>query len=280
MSKSKTLRSVHWLLLVVIVLALVWAGIWRLQGGKWERVETASMGTSAPVGSLLWVEPTDFKDLKVGDFITFHPPGSKKVTYSHRVYSINDNGTISTKGQITSPDPWEIRSDDVVGRVTATWQGVGWIVGAAPVLFGGGLILWLITRKLRDASWRLPFAIVGTTLILSAVIVIYRPLVQAEQLGFAPVASGAKATYVSTGLLPLRLRAYHGEHVDLRDGEVGSVTAVKKDSYGRYGVSLHPHLPLWWWAVLIFACFIPAVWTLTVGLPAQAPPKRRAESSA
>lgn len=277
MTESKVLRVVQWLLLAVIVVGLVWAGVWRVQGGKWERVETASMGTTAPVGSLLWVEPTDFKELKVGDFITFHPPGSTGQTYSHRVHTINANGTIGTKGQITNPDPWEIRSGDVVGKVTMTWKGVGWIVKAAPVLFIGGLVLWLIIRKLRDESWKLPFAIVGASLILSLAIVIYRPLIQAEQLGFAPVAGGAKATYVSTGLLPLRLKAYHGGHVDLRDGEVGSVVSDKKDPYGRYGVSLHPHLPFWWWVVLILVCFIPALWTLVVGLPPAAPPKRRAE---
>jgi signal peptidase I len=277
MSTSTVVRAAHWLLLTLIVAALVWAGAWRLDGGKWERVETASMGTTAPVGSLLWVEPTDFKDLKVGDFITFHPPGSKNQTYSHRVSAINPNGTIRTKGQITNPDPWELHSGDVVGKVAMTWKGVGWIVKAAPVLFGGGLVLWLIIRKLHDKSWKLPFAIVGASLIISAAIVIYRPLIQAEQLGFAPVDGGAKATYVSTGLLPLRLKAYHGEHVDLRDGHVGSVTSDKKDPYGRYGVSLHPHLPFWWWVVLILACFIPAMWTLIVGLPPEPPPKRRAE---
>lgn len=280
MTASKAFRVVQWILLGGIVLALVGAGVWRLQGGRWERVETASMGTSAPVGSLLWVEPTEFADLEVGDFITFHPPGSTGQTYSHRVHTINADGTISTKGQITSPDPWQIRSDDVVGKVTMTWKGVGWIVKAAPLLFGGALVLWLIIRRLRDQSWKVPIAIVGVALLLSLAIVVYRPLIRAEQLGFAPVDGGAKATYVATGLLPLRLTAYEGEHVDLRDGQVGSVMADKKDPYGRYGVSLRPHLPFWWWVVLVLACFIPAIWTLIVGLPPQTPPKRRADPSA
>jgi hypothetical protein len=279
MSELRFLRVINWLLLSLVVTGLVWAGVWRLSGNKWERVETASMGTVAPVGTLLWVEPVNFDSLKVGDFITFHPPGQRNVTYSHRVNTINSDGTISTKGQITSPDPWRLTSDDIVGKVAMHWKGVGWIVKAAPVLFIGGFIVWLIVWRMKDQRWKVPVGVVGASLILSLAIVIYRPLIQADQLAFAPVHAGAKATYVSTGLLPIRLQAHKGPYVDLRDGHVGSVVSTVKDKQGRYGVTIHPHIPTWWWGVLILLCFIPAFWTLAVGMPPEVEPRRRAERS-
>jgi signal peptidase I len=277
MSELRFLRVINWLLLTLIVAGLVWAGGWRLSGNKWERVETASMGTVAPVGTLLWVEPVKFGSLKVGDFITFHPPGQPDVTYSHRVHMINSDDTITTKGQITSPDPWRLTSSDIVGKVAMKWKGVGWIVKAAPVLFIGGFALWVIIWRMKDERWKIPVGVVGAALILSLAIVIYRPLIKADQLAFTAVPSGAKATYVSTGLLPVRLQAYKGEHTDLRAGHVGSVTSEVKDKQGRYGVSIHPHIPFWWWVVLSLLCFIPAFWTLAVGLPPEVAPRRRAE---
>jgi len=235
-------KVLGWLLLAVVVASLAWAGIWRLNGGHWERVETASMGTSAPVGTLLWVEPTNFSDLKVGDFITFRPPGQPNVTYSHRVYTVNADNTISTKGEIAAPDPWRLHASDVVGRVDMRWWGVGWLVKAAPVLLIGAIVLRLLVWRLRTPRWKLPVSIVGASLLLAMAVVIYQPLTRAQQLAFVGEAGGARATYISTGLLPLRLEAVNGGHADLRAGQIGSILSTHADSHGKYPVSLKPHL--------------------------------------
>src|SRR5262245_18950348 len=50
---------------------LVW---WWATGGTWEIVSTPSMGRAAPVGTLLWVKPTEIDDIRVGDVVTFHTP--------------------------------------------------------------------------------------------------------------------------------------------------------------------------------------------------------------
>jgi hypothetical protein len=163
----------------------------------------------------------------------------------------------------------------VVGKVVARWWGVGWLVAAAPLLIVGGILLWLLVWKAVARSWRLPVGIVGTSVLLCLVIVIYHPLVRAEQLSFAPGADGARATYVSTGLVPLRLQAVDGGHVDLRDGQAGSVVATHADRDGRYFVHLHPRLPISWWLVLALGCFLPALWTLIVGLPPEAEPRHQ-----
>ncbi|KRC48997.1 MULTISPECIES: S26 family signal peptidase [unclassified Nocardioides] len=255
----------QWLLLAAVVVAVTAAGAWRLGGGRWERVETASMGTAAPVNSLLWVEPTDFDALQVGDFITFHPPGDSSVSYSHRVAAVHGDGTVETQGDITARDPWRVTEGDLVGAVVWTWPGAGWLVVAAPVLLLGGLLLAAAVAMIRRRDWRLPVAIVGGALLLSVAIVVHRPLVRAQELGFGEVAGGARATYVSTGLAPVRLEAHRGPHVDLHDGEVGSVLITHKDADGRYGISMHPRIPFWWWVVLVAVCFLPALGAFASG---------------
>ena len=278
MTSARVLRLTHWVMVATVITCVVAAGAWRLTGGRWERVETPSMGTVAPVNTLLWVEPVRFGDLRVGDIITFHPPGDPSVTYSHRVAVVHEDGSVGTTGEISAPDPWRLGPADVVGRVVMRWQGVGWLVVAAPILLVGVAVV-LLLRRLSATSWRLPVTIIGVSLVLSVAIVVHRPFVQAEKLGFAAAPGGARASYVSTGLLPLRLRAHDGPYVDLRDGQVGSVLVTRKDSTGRYGVTLHPHIPLWWWLLLVGGCFVPALWAAVVGVPNRPEPKRRATGS-
>lgn len=246
---------------VLLAVTVVLVG-WRLHGGRWVRVETASMGTEAPVGTLLWVAPADFETLEPGDLVTFHPPGDRSVTYSHLVESVHDDGTFSTQGRISAPDPWRITRDDLVGKVVLRWPGVGWLVLAAPVLLSGGLLVVLVVLRIRTRELKLPVAVVGGSLVLVIALVVYRPLTRAEQLSFVPVDDGARATYVSTGLLPLRLTAPGADPVTLRDGEVGSVHTPgreRADGGSRFAVSLHPDIPLGWWAALVAACFLPAL---------------------
>ncbi|WP_323791223.1 hypothetical protein [Nocardioides sp.] len=242
-------------LLLVFIVVCLW---WRLGGGEWQRVETPSMGARAPVGTLLWVAPVDADDLRAGDFITFQPPGTP-TTYSHLVTAINDDGTLATEGVISGPDPWALSPGDVVGRVEATWHGVGWLVAAAPVLLIGGFLVAAARRLVRRPS-RLPLTLVLGAVAFSVAITVYQPFIGAQQLGFtADEQGGAEATYVGTGLLPIRLEA--GDQADavvLSAGSVGSVHVQDSDQEGLVSVSLSPAVPLWWWAPLVGACFVPA----------------------
>lgn len=236
---------------------------WRIDGGTWERVETPSMGTVAPVGTLLWVKPVDFDSLRPGDFITFRPPGSTGQTYSHRVLGRDSDGRITTKGVLSSPDPWHLSAPDVVGSVRMRWQGVGWLVAAAPVLVAGAFLALLVAQVARP-RWQTPLVLVVVAVTLSAVIAWYRPLVDAEQLSFAPAPDGgADATYVGTGLLPIRLTAHRGPSVVMRAGEVGSVHVSSVDDAGKLRIHLAPAVPPWWWAVIVAICLAPAVGSTT-----------------
>ncbi len=260
MTTQRIVRGCAWASLAAILALAAFAGLWRLQGGRIERVETPSMGTVAPVGSLLWVKPVDASRLRPGDFITFHPPGEPQTTYSHRVFRIYPDGTIGTKGVISAPDPWRLTSQDIVGQVRMTWPMAGWLVRTTPVLVIGSFLLALGVGRLRR-RWRGAAAMVGASLVLCTAIVVYRPFVAAEQLAFAPHGDGARATYVSTGLLPIRLQADQpgGAHVDLRDGQVGSVRVAAAGRRSHYAVRLSPAVPLRFWLLLVGACFAPAL---------------------
>ncbi len=254
-------RVAAWAGVALLLGAVLALGGWRLHGGRWVRVETASMGTTAPVGSLLWVAPTRYADLRKGDLITFTPPGHDR-TYSHLVRSVEPDGTLRTQGRITAPDPWRLGPEDVHGRVVMVWKGVGWLLLAAPVLLGGGLLVAALATWFPDRAARSSVALVGAALVIVAALVVYRPLTRAEQLGFEQVNGGARATYVSTGLVPVRLRAQGGNAVVLRDGEVGSVLAPaqrRSEDQARFEVAVSPQLPLGWQAALVGLCFVPVL---------------------
>lgn len=260
-------RAAGWVVVAVLVVFIVFCGVWRATGGRWERVETPSMGTVAPVGTLLWVRPVSFAKLEPGDFITFHPPGRSGVTYSHRVYERNADGTISTKGVIPAPDPWRLRAGDVVGQVKMRWWGVGWIVAAAPILLVGFVIVALVRRVLHR-DWKLPATVLLGAVVVTAAIVWYKPFLNAQQLAAAPAKTGGvEVSYVGTGLLPIRLSAREGASVVIRAGQVGTVQVVKADANHRLAVNLSPAVPWWVWLGLVLGCFSPALYSLVVGFP-------------
>lgn len=243
-------------------------GYWYATGGRWLIVQTPSMGRSAPVGTLLWVEPTD--DLHVGDIISFHPPGNPQVTYTHRIDVIAADGTITTQGDGNAvADPWRLHRSDVTGVVAMRWWAVGWLVRAAPVLIIGGLLLAVLVRRFTAVRWKLPATTVGLAALAAVAICVYRPLMRAQLVVFEHVGAAhhaAQATYVSTGLLPVRLTAAGARPVVLNNGEFGTVVADKVGPDGRFTATVDAALTWWMWAALVLICFVPALWSVAVGL--------------
>ncbi len=235
---------------------------WRVAGGSWVRVETPSMGTAAPVGTLLWVKPVAADLLRVGDLVTFRPPGSQGVTYSHEIRTVHPDGTFSTQGRLTAPDPWRITAHDIVGKALLRMPGAGWLVLVSPILGLGGLLVWLVTSRLHDRDLRLPVVVVGASVVLAVALLVHQPLTRAERISFVPDDAGARATYVSTGLLPVQLSAPGAETVVLTDGEVGSVLARRGTDVAagqQFTVVIRPAVPWSWWVVLAGCCFVPAI---------------------
>jgi hypothetical protein len=258
-------RVLAWTALLGVVALLLFSLWWRVEGGRWMRVETPSMGTRAPVGTLLWVRPAPFDTLQPGDFITFHPPGRPDLTYSHLVHARNADGTLTTKGVIPAVDPWRIGPSDVIGTVRMQWWGAGWLVAAGPMLLAGGCLVMAV-RAVVSKRWKAPVALVLGSVVLVATVLWWRPLLGADRLAVAPDASGGvTVTYVGTGLLPVRVSAEGGGTVVLSDGEVGSVETAPGSADRLNLIRLGPAITWWWWVLLVAVCFVPALARLVTG---------------
>jgi hypothetical protein len=261
--------------LAAVLAALAGCALFRVTGGHWERVESPSMGTAAPVGTLLWVRPVDVDQLRVGDVVTFHRPDvDDGPVYSHRVRALLTDGTFETRGDLSGDDQWRVTADDLVGRVVWAWPGVGRLVEATPVLVAGALLTAIVVSLVRR-SGRLPLAVVGAAFTLSAAMVVHQPLTAVEQLGPAePVSAGAAPSVrlVSTGLLPVRLASSAGESVELGPGQDGVVTP--EADAGRLQLDLRPAVPAWVWVLIVLGCLLPAVVSSWTGGPADAPRSR------
>lgn len=245
-------------LLAVVLVAAAGALAWRVAGGQVVRVETPSMGTTAPVGSLLWLRPVAVADLAPGDVVTFHPPGEPDTTYSHLVDEVRPDDTFTTRGVISGEDTWTLEQADVVGRVVAVWSWAGWFVVMAPTLIVGAVVLAVVVRRAPPAA-RFPVAVVGAAVVASVALVVHQPLTRAEQLAFAADDGVAAASWVNTGMLPLRLAEVGGDASDvMAPGEVAEVL-VDHSEGGRFVVEVDPVLPWWWWPVVAGVCFFPAV---------------------
>jgi len=251
---------------ITATLALVaFTGYWRLQGGRVLIVTSPSMGTVAPVGTLLWTTSTSVEDLHVGDVITFRPPANFGThIYTHRIIDIRAGGAITTKGDINAAaDPWVLHSRDVLGVVAMRWWVMGWLVKGLPILIIGAILLGVLLTRFTHRDWRVPLATCGSAFLIALTIFVLKPLTRAEQVSFVPHATEAQATYVATGILPMRISEAGGRHTDLRPGELGSVVTSTNHA-GRFSVHLALWMSPWWWALLAL-WFIPPLWYLTRG---------------
>lgn len=245
------------MLALAVLGSLVVLGVWLVQGGRLYVVETASMGTRAPVGSLVVASPTTVSRLRVGDIVTVRPQGHDHV-WTHAVMSIHADGTISTRGQISGPDPWRISDEQLVGNAHVVAR-VGWLVKAAPLLIACGLVIALAVRRARR-DLRMPLTLIGATIALSIAVLVYQPFEGAEQLQLAAQDHGAVGTWVNTGLLPLHLRPLSGDPAQvIASGEVAHFRFVHPTAGGRYGVRVSPQVPWLLWATIVGGCLLPAM---------------------
>lgn len=236
------------------------AGAWMLWGGGWLVVETPSMGTRAPVGSLVQLERVDVDGLAEGDLVSVRPSGRDQ-TWTHEVAGINGDGTFTTAGVLSGPDPWRVGDEELVGRATAVVPGVGWLVTTAPLLIGLAVMTALVLR-FTPARWRLPVGVVAAAAAIAVTLVAYQPLGGAQQVGFSAEGSGAVGEWVNTGLLPMELTPVAGEGgapVVVGTGEVARIVFDAPGDSGRYAVRGSPVVPWPVWFSVALGCALPAV---------------------
>lgn len=248
--------------------ALVACGLWfaalTARGGHLFMVQTPSMARTAPVGTLVVTEPVPASQLRVGDVVSFRPPGVDRV-YTHRIVEVTPKG-LRTKGDLNSAaDGWTVPTDRVVGRAVHLWFGLGWLVKLLPWVMGGLLSTALLARFLRPGR-RAPAWIAGSSLSLSVALMMVRPLVRAETTGFVPVGrDGVRMSVVGTGLFPIRATSLDKHQVTVVPGQLGWVETHQTDSHGHFEVIPRMHLPWWGWVLVTLFCLLPLVASLLVG---------------
>jgi signal peptidase I len=86
-------------------------------------VKTPSMGTTAPVGTLVAVHAQD--SYAIGDVVSYARNG---VVYTHRIVDVTAQGFI-TKGDINgAPDALPVNQSEIVGTVTFYGKYLGFLV--------------------------------------------------------------------------------------------------------------------------------------------------------
>lgn len=261
--------------LAIAVLAIGW----RLDGGRWYDVTTPSMGTAAPVGSLLLTKPATVDATSVGDIVTFRNP-SNQVVYSHRVVEKTAAG-LSTQGDVNPVrDASTLTDRELLGTVVWHAPGLGFLVRALPLVGVGLCLVWLATVLLPRAQrpgWR----VLGSCVTVAVVSLVVRPWVGLVKLGERAAAEGAgrHLDVISTGLLPVRAQTPDGlARVSLSSGEAGTVTlGAGADAGEKVTTTLVAVLDLGvvGWSVLVLVCLSPLLWCLVVGLPPLPEPARR-----
>ncbi len=258
--------------LVIAVLgagAVAWTSGWRVHD-----MTTPSMGTAAPVGSVVISAPVNARALHRGQIIVFHPPGRPSVTFAHRIHAITTGDTpvaIHTKGDINpTPDVWTLHQSDLIGREVATVPDLGFLLEALPFLLLGTLIILLASSGLEPRH-RGPLRISGGAVLIAVLVDHFRPLARVDLLDEQVNHGHGIASVVTTGILPLRVTAHGGSAVTIAPGQVG---VVRRDHVGvqhAFTISTSVHLSGWWWLILLLWT-IPMFIALALTRPPAEPP--------
>lgn len=116
---------------VVALFAMTLVGL-RLAGFRTFTVMSGSMEPNYPVGAMIYVQPVDYRDLKVGDVISF-VANDDKVVVTHRIMEIEVDPVdatvrrFKTKGDANaSADAGLVHYENVLGTPAATVPLIGY----------------------------------------------------------------------------------------------------------------------------------------------------------
>lgn len=160
-----------WFLVSAVLLGSVAVAVIQRTGtAQLLTVVSGSMQPTLPLGSLVVVVPRDADAVRVGDVITFSPPGDNTRTVTHRVVDVQGTGSgmqVHTRGDANPvADPWTLHFP--TGRTwvvvaDAPWVGRPWLWLAQPthrqlVLVPAALLvtlMWLAAIWRREAPSRI-----------------------------------------------------------------------------------------------------------------------------
>lgn len=245
-----------------------------LSGWQAHSMTTPSMGRHAPVGSLVITRRVAATDVHVGDVIAFHPPGRTGTTFVHRVVMVTrgpQGVRLSTKGDINgAQDSWQIADGGLIGRVAFAIPDGGYALQFMPFLALGTFVLVLVTSGLQR-SRRGPARILLASLLAAGLLVWFQPLARLDLIAQVRSGSATTAAVVTTGALPLRVRASGGSHADLAPGQVGTVAARHLSRGGGFRIDGGVHLTGWWWLICL-TWLVPLAAAVRYRAPVPEPP--------
>jgi len=225
-------------------------------------VKTPSMGTTAPVGTLIAVHAQ--KSYAVGDVVSYARNG---YVYTHRIVDVTAQGFI-TKGDINgAPDALPVSQSEIVGTVAFFGKYLGFLVEALPWLLIGGAIVYglsLIPRIGR--GWRWHFRLVGWSLVTSLVALWFRPWVNMVMTGYVAQNDGVDMHLINTGIFPVSVLGKV-----LTSGQDAVVTQTVADASGHYIVTPQLALNSWYFLLLLVICLTPMLASLLIGVEQEVP---------
>lgn len=119
---------------IITVFAIVFCGIFvfpRIFGIKPYIVQTPSMTPIIGVGDVVFVNERIF-DLQPGDIGAYamtNPDTGEAITITHRVISVNDDGTYTFKGDANNTSDPDVNASDIVGKYVFRIPKIGLILG-------------------------------------------------------------------------------------------------------------------------------------------------------
>ncbi len=260
-SGRRTARNWSALLIsaALVALALTWGG-WLISGGGLYLVGSPSMGTVAPVGSLVATQPLAASAvLRVGEIVVFEPHAGRSLTYVHRIYQVLPKGEYLTKGDLNQgPDPWVITRSDIVGTPQAIIPAIGWIYKSATWLFLGAAALLIVALFVgeRQRRWMLALA---PAVLLAVPLLWYRPLIGGFLFGSGRRGRLVAANIIDTGILPVHFTPTHGSVVHAVPGQEVLVTGSTPDHPSVLHIRISAALPWWGWVLVALACLTPLI---------------------
>lgn len=157
----------------VVVGAVAIVVAWRVYGYTPVAVQTGSMAPTFPVHTLLFVHDVPVTDVRVGDVITFDPPGRVPRT-THRVVARELHGGswyFRTKGDANRvADDWRVPGSAAAASSASYMRGVSYSDGTAVRSeFHAPHLGWLATLgampRLRMGLLLVPFLVVAFELL-------------------------------------------------------------------------------------------------------------------
>ncbi|MDO4870510.1 MAG: signal peptidase I [Candidatus Saccharibacteria bacterium] len=255
----KTSRRFYSVLVILILLLVGLVSLGRIFNIYTFFVSTPSMGTTAPVGSLILTSPKN--DYQKDEIIVFKR--SDRV-YVHRIVDKTESG-FKTKGDMnSSADAWMVKSEDIIGEAKTIMKKIGWLWKALPWLIIGIAIVYFIScLSWIDPLLRWPIRLIGGAFVLMLVTLWLHPWINFGMLGFVPDnVKGVNMHVVNTGIFAINVQG-----TILKSGEDAVVNIPYSNDNGWFVLVPRPALRFWEMVFAIIFCSIPLLISIFVKIP-------------